>query len=74
MQSRKRVHLVIERKSDGTLIGTVVELPGVRAEARDIMALRKAVRAAIEMHMAERPEAVAAGYAARFVGVEELSI
>lgn len=74
MKSRKKVHLVIERKSDGTLIGSVVELPGVRAEAGDINALRKAVRAAVERHMAERPEAVAAGYAARFVAVEELLI
>jgi hypothetical protein len=74
VKSRKKVHIVIERKSDGTLIGTVVELPGVRAEAADILALRKAVRAAVEEHMAARPEAVAAGYAARFVGVEELTI
>lgn len=74
MKSRKTVHLVIERKGDGTLIGSVVELPGVRAEAGDISALRKAVRAAVERHMAERPEAVAAGYAARFVAVEELHI
>jgi hypothetical protein len=72
VKSRKKVHLVIERKSDGTLIGTVVELPGVRAEAGDISGLRKAVRAEVERHMAERPESVAAGYAARYVGVEEL--
>lgn len=74
MKSRKRVHLVIERKSDGSLIGSVIELPGVHAEAPDILGLRKAVRAAVDKHLAERPGAVAVGYAARFVGVEELLI
>ena len=74
MKSRKTVHLVIERKSDGSLIGSVIELPGVHAEAKDIIGLRKEVRKAVEKHLAERPEAVAVGYAARFVGVEELHI
>jgi predicted RNase H-like HicB family nuclease len=73
MKSRKTVHLVIERKGDGTLIGSIPELPGVHTQAKDIAALRKETRRAVQRFLDEHPESVATGYAARFVGVEELT-
>ncbi len=73
MKSRKTVHLVIERKTDGTLVGWIPELPGVRSEAKEIGALRKQIRKAVQLYLDEHPDSVASGYAARFVGVEELA-
>lgn len=73
MKSRKTVHLVIQRRSDGTLVGSIPELPGLRTEGKDISTLRKETRRAVERYLDEHPEAVAAGYAARFVGVEEFT-
>lgn len=74
MARSKFYHMVVEQDEDGVLVGSVPELPGCHTQAKDMRALERRMKEAIELYLEANAPKRASARAPRFVGVHTVEV